>query len=110
MTLLIDLLAALPVGASEAVVSQGIDKVIARLRSGGKSDSGLADDLQAVAANEDPGRPIAEIGSDLSMALERLETHESSINQIARDHGSQIAVGEVSGDLYLSHPPKPHRR
>lgn len=110
MSLLVDLLAALPAGASEAVVSQGLDWVIARLRNGGDSESALADDLQAIASNENPTRSIAEISVDLSAALQRLEIRHATIDQTAGDHGSQIAVGEVGGDLYVTHPRVPHRR
>jgi hypothetical protein len=110
VSLLVDLLAALPAGASEAVVSQGLDSVIERLRGGRDSDSALADELQAIASNEDPARPIAEISVDLSAALQRIEVRHSTIDQRAGDYGSQIAVGEVGGDLYVAHPRGPHRR
>lgn len=110
MSLLVDLLAALPAGASEAVVSQGLDSVIARLRGGGDSDSALADELQAIASNEEPARSIAEISVDLRAALQRIEVRHSTIDQTAGDYGSQIAVGEVGGDLYVAHPRGPHRR
>ena len=110
MSLLVDLLAALPAGASEAVVSQGLDSVIARLRSGRDSDLALADDLEAIAANEDPARSIAAISMDLSGVLLGSESRHATIDQNAGDHGSQIAVGEVGGDLYVTHPLGPHRR
>jgi hypothetical protein len=109
VSLLVDLLAALPAGASEAVVSQGLDSVIARLRGGGDSDAALADDLEAIAANENPERSIAAIGVDLSGVLLGPEARHATIDQNAGDHGSQIAVGEVGGDLYVTHPHGPHR-
>ncbi len=112
MTLLFDLLAALPAGASEAVVSQGLDSLISRLRRDPDGNAKLAEDLEAIAAEAEPSRPLAEIAADLAVVI-KVETEVHSgprIEQHAEGQASQLAVGEVGGDLYVNHPRGPHRR
>lgn len=111
MTVLFDLIAALPAGAAEAVVSQGLDSLISRLRRAPNESTRLVEDLEAIRADTTPSRPMPEIVRDLSAFIKvETEIHRGpEIAQRADGQASQLAIGEVGGDLYLNHPLGPHR-
>jgi hypothetical protein len=113
VSLLLDLLAGLPAGASEAVVSQGLDAVIAKIKKSPGARDGLADDLEAIATEGSPARSIAEISAELSAFLSTSidsDVHQGhEIVQGDALHSSQVAIGEVGRDLYMGPPRHPHR-
>jgi hypothetical protein len=108
-TILMELLAALPAGAAEAVVSQGLDSLISRVRADPEVSNELAEDLEAVAADDRPSRALVEVGAELAEVVNVLGAG-AELHQQAGAASSQLAVGGVGGDLYVNHPHRPPQR
>lgn len=112
MSLLVDLLAALPAGAAEAVTARGLDDLIALLRGrGNQVDEDLAGDLTAISEGRDPRRPVEDIANELSGVVQELLISEwrsdVAIHQEGGDESSQLAIGR---DLHLHSPHRPHQQ
>jgi hypothetical protein len=108
MSLWIELLTALPVGAAEAVASSGVRSLGSTLRARGKDE--LADDVTRIAEGQAPQKPITEVAAELASIWQYDPGFQSQLayvgKQKARDGGININAG---GDVHLDYPSKPGR-
>jgi hypothetical protein len=109
MTVWIDLLAALPAGASEAVATVGIAKLLERFRRDFGNADPLVHDLEAVARNEDVDL------SRLIHALSAASARDGRLQlKMTGDDASAQQVGQNSGliiqNLSIANPTHPSER
>lgn len=101
-----ELLAALPAGAAEAVVSVGLTGLINSLRDGDGSRPELLNDLVAIENGESPGRGIPEIARDLEQFLGQRNSVSTSAEIFQGDHAVSTIVS-ASGDVHIAPPASP---
>lgn len=95
-SLLTELIAALPAGAAEALVSHGVVEVTQRIRARRGQDASLASDLEALSAGGTASRPLSDIATDLAGFLGSefsVDISSNKLKQSAGDHSTLLAAG-----------------